>query len=51
MSTNLMITMLRKGKTASEIMNILDAISGTDDVVAESTDSCYSAPTLEEIEF
>lgn len=51
MSTNLMINMLRKGKTGSEIMNILDAITGTDDMVTEPTDSCSSAPTLEEIEF
>lgn len=51
MSTNLMISMLRKGKTGSEIMNILDAISGTDDMIVETADSCSPAPTLEEIEF
>lgn len=52
MSTNLMISMLRKGKTGFEIMNILDAIAGTDDLlIAEPTDSCSPAPTLEEIEF
>jgi len=51
MPANLMITMLRKGKTGFEIMNILDAITGTDNVVTESDDLCSSAPTLEEIEF
>lgn len=31
MSTELMISMLRKGNTGAEILNILDAIAGVDD--------------------
>ena len=31
MTTNLMISMLRKGKTGDQILNILDAISGVDE--------------------
>ena len=43
MSTALLVSMLRKGKTGDEILTILDMITGTDDNSAE--------PTLEEIEF
>jgi len=42
MSTALLVSMLRKGKTGDEILTILDMITGEDDT---------TEPTLEEIEF
>jgi len=60
MPANLMITMLRKGKTGFEIMNILDAITGSSNDDAAGYDYVESPmiesvlgiqPTLEPVEF
>jgi hypothetical protein len=37
MTTELLVTMLRKGKTGQEILTILDMIVGSDDTITEST--------------
>lgn len=42
MSTEVLVSMLRKGKNGDEILTILDMIVGGDDT---------TEPTLEEIEF
>lgn len=42
MSKELLISMLRKGKTGDQILTILDMIAGEDDA---------TEPTLDEIEF
>jgi hypothetical protein len=46
MSTQLLISALRRGNTGNEILNILDAITTKSPQVEDS-----AAPTLEEIEF
>jgi len=46
MSTQLMITALRRGKTGEQILDILDAITETPKQVETITE-----PTLEEIDF
>lgn len=52
MSKQVMISMLRQGNTASEILSILDSIT-SDNVTADSdTNSVVvNEPTLHEIEF
>ena len=47
MSKSVMISMLRQGSTGTEILNILNALTG-----GEQQDNIqYSEPTLDEIEF
>ena len=48
MSRDLLLSVLRKGKTGNEILTILDSITGDsdDNVVSVSVE-----PTLEEIDF
>jgi hypothetical protein len=48
MSTQLLISMLRKGSNGQEILSILDAITG-DTVTAEYPSA--TQPTLNEIQF
>lgn len=49
MSAELMIAALRRGQTGSEILAILDAVTGT--VSETATESVGAQPTLEPIEF
>ncbi len=49
MSTELMISALRRGQTGSEILAILDAITG--DESAQPAQDVSAQPTLESIEF
>jgi hypothetical protein len=49
MSTKILISMLRKGSTGEEILNILDVI--TSDAVTEETSESFAMPTLDEIVF
>jgi hypothetical protein len=49
MSIDVMVSMLRKGSTGAEILNILNAITG--DTSEPTTESISVEPTLDEIEF
>jgi hypothetical protein len=53
MSKQILISMLRKGSTGDQILNILDAIVG-DTMIEEQTESYICSgimPTLDEIAF
>jgi len=56
MSKSVMISMLRQGKTGSEILSILDAlasdtVSGYDYIESPMIESVLGLPTLTEIDF
>jgi hypothetical protein len=56
MSTQLLISTLRRGQTGEQILNILDAIasdnvSGFDYVESPMIETALGLPTLQEIEF
>ena len=48
MSTELMVSALRRGQNGNEILAILDAITGDGD---SSTETATAQPTLEPVEF
>jgi hypothetical protein len=50
MSTQILISMLRKGGTGEEILNILDVIT-SDTVTEDTTTESFAEPTLNEITF
>jgi hypothetical protein len=50
MSTELMISALRRGNTGNEILTILNAVTGSDSDV-DATETVSAQPTLEIVEF
>ena len=50
MSTEIMISALRRGNTGNEILTILNAVTGSDSDV-DATETVSAQPTLEIVEF